>query len=142
MKKPTILHIATELVTEGPRHGSPSMIKRRLRQDHGIDVSFEVARAILAQLYGAGIVGKVDLTTHAHPVLMDRDQAVTTITEFQTIGATDWSGLYECPQCSRMAPWTDGRMRTCGDPEDEFWCQTCGAETPLSTCARTELLLA
>ena len=30
---------------------------------------------------------------------------------------------YRCPRCSTVARWTD---------EDEFWCQTCGAETPMS----------
>lgn len=49
--------------------------------------------------------------------------------------------LYRCPSCERVAPWTDGRLAAAGDPEDEFWCQTCGAETPLSACAvvRAEL---
>lgn len=43
--------------------------------------------------------------------------------------------LYRCPSCERVALWTDGRLAAAGDPEDEFWCQTCGAETPLSACA-------
>lgn len=42
---------------------------------------------------------------------------------------------YQCPQCARWAEWTDGAMRSAGEPEDEFWCQTCGAETPLAACA-------
>ena len=142
MDKRTILHAAAELVTEGPRHGSPSMLQRRLRQDLGVTVTFEVARAVLAHLHTAGVVGKVTPSTHAHPVLMDRGEALKTIDAYQAIGDTDWSGLYECPSCCRVAPWTDGRMRKAGDPEDEFWCQTCGAQTPLSACARADFLLA
>lgn len=42
---------------------------------------------------------------------------------------------YECPTCCRWAPWTDGSMRSAGDPVDEFWCQNCGQETLLSACA-------
>ena len=38
---------------------------------------------------------------------------------------------YECPVCCRIAPWTDGRSVQAGDERDEFWCQTCGTETPL-----------
>lgn len=125
-----------------PRHGSPSMIQRRLRQDLGIDLSFEVARAVLTQLHAAGVVGAVDRATHAHPVLMDRGEAIKAIDAHQVIGDTDFGGLYECPQCCRAAPWTDGRMRKYGAPEDEFWCQTCGAATPLTAWARTDFLLA
>lgn len=49
--------------------------------------------------------------------------------------------LYRCPVCEHAAPWTDGTIRAAGDPESEFWCQTCGAESPLSSCAvvRAEL---
>jgi len=39
---------------------------------------------------------------------------------------------YQCPRCDRVAPWTDGQSREAGDGTDEFWCQTCGAETPLT----------
>ncbi len=46
---------------------------------------------------------------------------------------------YRCPQCSTVARWTDGVIAgfdtaMSGEPasEDEFWCQTCGAETPMS----------
>lgn len=38
---------------------------------------------------------------------------------------------YECPVCYRWAPWTDGTVKAVGDERDEFWCQTCGEETPL-----------
>ncbi len=41
---------------------------------------------------------------------------------------------YRCPTCDRWAPWTDGMSVEAGDEHDEFWCQTCGAETPLSAC--------
>ena len=43
---------------------------------------------------------------------------------------------YECPQCYRVAEWTDGQSVEAGDPVDEFWCQTCGAESPLGLCRR------
>jgi predicted RNA-binding Zn-ribbon protein involved in translation (DUF1610 family) len=137
-----LLRIAAELVTEGARHGSPSMLKRRLRQDHGVAVTFEVALAILAQLQGAGVVGPTDPATHAHPVLLDRERALTAVDEWQSIGDPESNSLYECPECCRVAPWTDGRMRKHGDPVDEFWCQTCGAEVPLSSCAKTALVAA
>ena len=42
--------------------------------------------------------------------------------------------LYRCPQCCRVAPWTDGTVANDFGEQDEFWCQTCGAETPLSLC--------
>jgi hypothetical protein len=43
---------------------------------------------------------------------------------------------YECPECYRVAEWTDGQAVAAGDPVDEFWCQTCGAETLLELCRR------
>ncbi|MFI8191380.1 hypothetical protein ACIF8T_21595 [Streptomyces sp. NPDC085946] len=137
-----LLRIATELVTEGARHGSPSMLMRRLNQDHNVQITFEAARAILAQLYAAGIVAPVDPATHAHPVLLDREEALAAIDNYTSVGPTNWSDLYECPQCCRVAPWTDGRSRAAGDEVDEFWCQTCGAEVPITACAKTELLAA
>jgi predicted RNA-binding Zn-ribbon protein involved in translation (DUF1610 family) len=137
-----LLHIAAQLVTEGARHGSPSMLTRRLRQDHGVSVNFETARAILTQLQGAGVVGPVDPATHAHPVRLDRHEALAAVDEWQSIGDPDSNDLYECPECLRVAPWTDGRMRKHGDPVDEYWCQTCGAQVPLTVCAKTVLLAA
>src|SRR5271165_7158895 len=38
---------------------------------------------------------------------------------------------FTCPKCARSARWTDGRSRWTGDEVNEFWCQTCGEETPL-----------
>jgi len=43
---------------------------------------------------------------------------------------------YECPWCYNTAEWTDGQAVEAGDPVDEFWCRTCGAETPLELCRR------
>jgi len=142
MESKNLLRIATELVTEGARHGSPSMLMRRLNQDHHVQISFEVARAILAQLHAAGIVGPVDLATYAHPVLLHRDEALAAIDKYAGAGPTNWSDLYECPQCCRVAPWTDGRSIAAGDGVDEYWCQTCGAEVPVTACAKTVLLAA
>jgi hypothetical protein len=45
---------------------------------------------------------------------------------------------YECPVCCRIAPWTDGRSVQAGDECDEFWCQTCGTETPLEAMTVAE----
>lgn len=39
---------------------------------------------------------------------------------------------YECPVCRRWGAWTDGRTIAAGDPRDEYWCQTCGEESPLA----------
>ena len=71
-----VLRIAAEIVTTGARHGSPSGLKRQLRQDHGVDVSFAEARAILRRLEAVGIVGPMDGWKHFHPVLMDRETAL------------------------------------------------------------------
>jgi hypothetical protein len=52
-------------------------------------------------------------------------------------GAAMKEDLYQCPQCSAPpAPWTDGTVKAEGDERDEFWCQTCGWETPLDECLR------
>ncbi|PBC72352.1 MULTISPECIES: hypothetical protein [unclassified Streptomyces] len=129
-----LLRIATSLVTENIRHGSPSMLMRRINQDHGISIGFETARALLIDLYAAGIVAAVDRKTHAYPVLLERQAALTALESYVGSGTTDRQTLYECPQCSRVAAWTDGRKVSAGDEVDEFWCQTCGAEVPLSGC--------
>jgi DNA-directed RNA polymerase subunit RPC12/RpoP len=42
--------------------------------------------------------------------------------------------LYRCPECQHVAPWTDGTCAIDEAEQDEFWCQTCGAEVPLSRC--------
>lgn len=140
MENRSILHVAAELVTEGARHGSPSMLQRRLHQEHDIQIDFDVARWLLADLYGAGVVAPVDLETHAHPVLVDRDQALAAVTAYRVAGkGIDWRGLYECPTCCRVAPWTNGRSVEAGDGVDEYWCQTCGAEVLLKVCARRSL---
>lgn len=70
------LRIAAEVVTEGPRHGSPSRIMRQLRQDHGIAVSFNEALDLLSRLEAAGVVGPMDMRRCCHPVLLDREQAL------------------------------------------------------------------
>jgi hypothetical protein len=130
-----LLRAAAELVTEPARHGSPSMLMRRIRQTRDIRIGFETARALLTDLYAAGVVGVYDRTTHAYPVLLDRQEALAALDAYIASGTTDWWALYECPQCSHVAAWTDGRMVSAGDEADEFWCQTCGAEVPLGSCA-------
>jgi hypothetical protein len=42
--------------------------------------------------------------------------------------------LYRCPKCQRAARWTDGTVKAMGDERDEYWCQTCGEESPLEDC--------
>ncbi|WP_205327643.1 hypothetical protein [Glycomyces sp. YM15] len=46
---------------------------------------------------------------------------------------------YECPNCYRWAPWTDGELEADGDGPDTYWCQTCGAETPVAAMASRNL---
>lgn len=36
---------------------------------------------------------------------------------------------YECPNCYRWAPWTDGIIDGDDEGAEEFWCQTCGSQT-------------
>lgn len=76
-----VLRLAAELVTQGARHGSPSMLQRRLRQDHGVVVSFDESRAVLARLEEAGVVGPVDARKHSHLVLLDRGEALAAVAE-------------------------------------------------------------
>lgn len=71
-----VLRLAAEIVTTGARHGSPSGLKRRLRQNHGVDVTFAEARAILRRLEAVGVAGPMDGWKHSHPVLMDREEAL------------------------------------------------------------------
>lgn len=51
-----LLALSATLVRQ-TRHGSPSMLMRRIGQDHGIQITFETARSLLAQLHEAGVVG-------------------------------------------------------------------------------------
>lgn len=76
-----VLRLAARLVTEGARHGSPSMLQRRLRQDHGVAVSFEESLGILSRLQDAGVVGPVDPRKHSHPVLLDTAGALAALAE-------------------------------------------------------------
>jgi hypothetical protein len=135
MKTVDALKIATRYVTTGARHGSPSMLQRRLNQEHGLMISHDTALRILAELGAAGIVGSVNTTTHAHPVLLNRDAANEALHAHRSAGnAAAWAELYECPSCCRVAPWLNGRSTKAGDDADEFWCQTCGTESPISAC--------
>ncbi|GHC37186.1 MULTISPECIES: hypothetical protein [Streptomyces rochei group] len=129
-----LLRTAADLVTE-TRHGSPSMLTHRLNQDHNIQIGFETARALLTDLFGAGIVGPYDREKLSYPVLADREDARTKLDDYIKEGTTDWWTLYECPECSRVGAWSDGRKVSLGDEVDEYWCQTCGAEVPISSCA-------
>lgn len=62
-----LLALAARLAQE-TRHGSPSMLMRRIGQDHGIQITFETARGLLAQLHEGGVVGP-DRGSLGHEVL-------------------------------------------------------------------------
>lgn len=127
-----VLRASADLVTE-TRHGSPSMLQRRLHRDWGIFLGHPAAKTLLVDLYAAGIIGPLNPATHAHPVLMDRADAAAAL-EAHADRVQAWSTLYECRSCYRVALWTDGRKTALGDETDEFWCQACGDEVPLSAC--------
>lgn len=133
-KKLDLLQTAADYVTQGAHHGSPSGIQRTLSQKHSIHIEFDTACRILAQLCAAGIVAPRDRETHAYPVLMTQAEATEALRALRQRDE-DWGPFYECPQCSRAAQWTNGRSVKAGDDVDEFWCQTCGSEIPLATCA-------
>jgi protein gp37 len=75
------------------------------------------------------------------PALLDTPAAVRWISAEPLLGPVDLNRwlLYQCPQCDRSAAWTDGRSLAAGDEVDEYWCQTCGAETPLVGCEQPGL---
>ena len=74
-----LLRVAAELVTEGARHGSPSMLMRRINQDLRIAIGFETARALLTDLFAAKVVGPFDQEKLVYPVLLDRAAALTAL---------------------------------------------------------------
>lgn len=45
---------------------------------------------------------------------------------------------YRCPRCSQAGEWTDGMSVAAGDERDEYWCQYCGEESPLTDCEVVE----
>jgi protein gp37 len=71
------------------------------------------------------------------PALLETPAAVRFISAEPLLGPVDLSKwlVYGCPMCGRSGPWTDGRAVRHGDEVDEYWCQTCGAENALSSCA-------
>jgi DNA segregation ATPase FtsK/SpoIIIE-like protein len=72
-----LLRHAVALVAE-TRMGSPSMLCRRLRQDHGIVVTFGGALALLNRMEDAGIVGPAE-GSKARPVLLDQRAALAAL---------------------------------------------------------------
>lgn len=62
-----LLALAAKLVQE-THHGSPSMLMRRISQERGIQITFDTARSLLAQLHEKGIVGP-DRGSLGHEVL-------------------------------------------------------------------------
>jgi len=84
--EPDLLRIAADYVTSGVRHGSPSMIRRRLRQEHHVHLSVDGADRIMAGLYSAGIVGPYDPDRGEHPVLLTQAQATTALGAYRRTG--------------------------------------------------------
>jgi DNA segregation ATPase FtsK/SpoIIIE-like protein len=72
-----LLYAATKLVTES-RHGSPAMIRRRLRQDYDVHITYETAEHLLDQMQARGIVGP-SKGSLARDVLMDYEKACTAL---------------------------------------------------------------
>lgn len=68
-----LLYAATHLVTTS-RHGSPAMIRRCLRRDHGLHIPYATAEHLLDQMQEHGIVGPSQGSL-ARDVLMDYEQA-------------------------------------------------------------------
>jgi len=70
------------------------------------------------------------------PALLETPAAVRWISAEPLLGPVDLAKwlTYGCPQCERHGAWTDGRSARAGDEVDEYWCQTCGAEAPLTAC--------
>lgn len=68
-----LLYAATKLVTE-KRHGSPAMVRRCLRQDYDVHVTYATAEHLLDQMQSLGIVGP-SKGAIARDVLMDYEQA-------------------------------------------------------------------
>lgn len=128
-----LLQIAADYVTRGARHGSLSMLMRRFSQEHRVPLTFDGARLLLVELFAAGVVGPVDPVKHEYPVLMTQEQAGAALASRPV--SEVWATVYECPQCCRVSPWTNGRSVRAGDDVDEFWCPTCGTESPLVACA-------
>lgn len=70
------------------------------------------------------------------PALLGTPAAVRWISAEPLLGPIDLARwlVYGCPACGQSGAWTDGRAIRLGDDVDEYWCQTCGAETPMSAC--------
>ncbi|MFE9855561.1 DNA translocase FtsK [Streptomyces sp. NPDC005780] len=81
-----LLYAATELVTS-TRHGSPAMLQRRLKNDHGVRVTFKTALSLLDQMHDAGIVGP-DRRSTGREVLMESDDAASAL---RAIHGASWS---------------------------------------------------
>ena len=45
---------------------------------------------------------------------------------------TGFRRVFECPYCARSGRWTDGQDKALGGEVNEYWCQVCGEESPLS----------
>jgi hypothetical protein len=74
---PNTLQIATHLVTT-TAFGSPSMLVRVLRQQHGIETTFQGAQELLDRMQQFGIVGPAN-GSKARDVLMTPERAATAL---------------------------------------------------------------
>ncbi|WP_392750583.1 DNA translocase FtsK [Streptomyces sp. LN590] len=72
-----LLYAATELVTR-TRHGSPSMLQRRIRKDHGVRITFGTAINLLDQMEAVGIVGP-DQGSIGRDVLLEPEDAAAAL---------------------------------------------------------------
>ncbi|MCX5145110.1 DNA translocase FtsK [Streptomyces sp. NBC_00338] len=81
-----LLYAATELVTR-TRHGSPAMLQRCLKNDHGVRITYKTALSLLDQMHDAGIVGPGQ-TSMGRQVLMESDDAVHAL---RSIHGASWS---------------------------------------------------
>lgn len=81
-----LLYAATELVTS-TRHGSPAMLQRRLKGDHGVRVTFKTALNLLDQMHDAGIVGP-DRNSIGREVILESNEAADAL---RAIHGASWS---------------------------------------------------
>lgn len=85
-----LLYAATKLVTES-RFGSPSMIRRCLRQDRNVHITCATAENLLNQMQECGVVGP-NRGALARDVLMDYEQACAAL---QPVHGSSWEGPSE-----------------------------------------------
>jgi hypothetical protein len=104
------LLLAAQLVTRA-RFGSPSMIKRVLRQKHDIEVTFTEAVGFLDQMHERGIVGPAH-GSFAREVLMTPEMAEYVLTPCDFV-ACDSDGGEPCDTHERLMAHAEGDHELC-----------------------------